>query len=146
MFKDSRKPVERLWSCFALGLRILNSLWTEILWSFEVGLDAFYILIWLQTYWAQRTEYGGLTENGPHGLIISIVNWHLVELFGKEGLDGVVLLERCVTEVKLWGFKSPCQTQSMSLPAVCGSRCKAIQTITHSEFGFFCGFPIFIRL
>lgn len=37
----------------------------------EVGLNAFYISIWLQAYGGQEMKFGGLRENGPHRLIES---------------------------------------------------------------------------
>lgn len=37
--------------------------------SFEVGLDAFYLLIYLQAYGGQGTKCGVLNENDPHARI-----------------------------------------------------------------------------
>lgn len=35
------------------GFGLLNSLKTERLWGLEVGLNAFFIIIWLQAYGSQ---------------------------------------------------------------------------------------------
>lgn len=52
--------------------------------TFKVGLNAFYTVIWFQTYGGQGVECGGLNKNVPIGSYISMLGPQLVELFGKD--------------------------------------------------------------
>jgi hypothetical protein len=53
--------------------------------TFQVGLKAFYIMIWLQAYGCPKVKYGGMRENGA------------IDSKGVAMLVGVALLEDHVT-------------------------------------------------
>lgn len=57
--------------------------------TFEVELNAFGVMIWLQGYEGQQVECGGLDESGPHKLIYLNI-WFLVELFQRIRSCGLV--------------------------------------------------------
>ena len=62
--------------------------------TFEVGLNAFCIMLWLQAYGNQGVECDGLNRNGPHRLCLDA--WPIASgTIRKYGLVG--------GSVSLWG-------------------------------------------
>lgn len=50
----------------------------------EVGINVFFIVMWLQTFEVQGMECDDLNYKGPQNSHSLMVDIHLMELFGKD--------------------------------------------------------------
>lgn len=74
--------------------------------TFEVGTDAFCIMIQLQAYGVQEVECDGLNENRLHN-VTCLNSWSLAGRIAWEGLGGVAFLEGVCHLGWTWRFQKP---------------------------------------
>lgn len=83
--------------------------------TFEVGMNAFYIVTWLQTCVSQEVESDALNENDPYKNICFNA-WSPFSGTLWKGLGVIVFERRSLSLGRLWVFKCHARTVS-PLPA-----------------------------